>query len=116
MGLSCYMLLNDVTQILAFSGLLSPLNHEPWHESLLSWATKRLTPPFHYLDDIIHEWANYPKDKWNLSVHQLCISTSKRVLRTPFAGQNNFFDAKTIFSINFHHKMFKNAKKPKNMS
>ena len=29
----------------------------------------------------------------------LCISTSKRVLCTPFAGQNRLSDAKTIFSI-----------------
>ena len=29
----------------------------------------------------------------------LCISTSKRVLRTPFPGQNQFFDAITTFSV-----------------
>ena len=29
----------------------------------------------------------------------LCISTSQRVLRTPFAGQNRLSDAKTTFSI-----------------
>ena len=28
----------------------------------------------------------------------LCISTSKRVLHTPFAGQNQFFDAKTLLA------------------
>ena len=29
----------------------------------------------------------------------LCILTSERVLRTPFAGRNQFFDAKTRKSI-----------------
>ena len=29
-----------------------------------------------------------------LHLHLLCISTRKWVLRMPFAGQNNFFDAK----------------------
>ena len=28
----------------------------------------------------------------------LCISTSNRGLRTPFAGRNQFFDAKTIYN------------------
>ena len=47
-----------------------------------------------------------------ISIHQLlCILTSKRVLRTPFAGRNHFFDAETTFSINFYHKMFKKPQK-----
>ena len=31
----------------------------------------------------------------------LCISTSERVLHTPFAGQNHFFNAKTTFCLIF---------------
>ena len=34
----------------------------------------------------------------------LCNSTSKRVLHTPFAGQNQFFDAKTTFSVTNERK------------
>ena len=41
----------------------------------------------------------------------LCISTSKRVLRTPFASQNQFFDAKTTFWIFLSHKMYKITQK-----
>ena len=37
----------------------------------------------------------------------LCISTSKRVLRMPFDGQNQFFDAKTTFCILLSHNMYK---------
>ena len=33
--------------------------------------------------------------------HLLCISTSERVLRTPFADQNQFFNAKTTFWVIF---------------
>ena len=35
----------------------------------------------------------------------LCISTSERVLRMPFADQNQFFDVKTTFCILLSHKM-----------
>ena len=46
----------------------------------------------------------------------LCISTSKQVLRTPFAGQNQFFDAKTTFSVTKWTKWRKKKRKPhKNM-
>ena len=41
----------------------------------------------------------------------LCILTRKRVLRMPFTGQNQFFDAKTIFYIPFSHKMYKMRQK-----
>ena len=34
----------------------------------------------------------------------LCIATSKRVLRRLFAGRNNFFDAKTTFSVTYGTK------------
>ena len=37
----------------------------------------------------------------------LCISTSKRVLRTPFAVQNQFFVAKTTFCVLLSHKIIK---------
>ena len=37
----------------------------------------------------------------------LCISTSKWVLRMPFAGQNQFFDAETTFRILLNHKIYK---------
>ena len=37
----------------------------------------------------------------------LCILTSERVLRTPFASQNQIFNAKTTFGILFSHKMYK---------
>ena len=40
----------------------------------------------------------------------LCISTSERVLCMPHAGKNNFFDAKTTFSLNFYDEMLKNGK------
>ena len=33
------------------------------------------------------------------------------MLRTLFAGRNHFFDAKTTFSVNFYHKMFKKLQK-----
>ena len=46
----------------------------------------------------------------------LCITTSKRVFRTPFAGQNHFFDAKTTCSVNFYFKMLKNNAKNSNKS
>ena len=36
-----------------------------------------------------------------------CILTIKRVLRTPFAGQNQFFDTKTTFYVRFSHKKYK---------
>ena len=35
----------------------------------------------------------------------LCILTSEWVVRTSFDGQNQFFDTKTIFSVNFRQKM-----------
>ena len=38
----------------------------------------------------VRSFMNYP---------MLCISTSERVLRTPFSGQNRLSDAKTTFSI-----------------
>ena len=46
-------------------------------------------------------------------VYLLCISTSEQVLRTPFAGQNQFlFNAKTTFCIIFliflHYFILKN--------
>ena len=47
-----------------------------------------------------------------------CISTSKRALCMPFAGQNHFFSAKTSFSVFFFHKWEKKneiAKITKNM-
>ena len=36
----------------------------------------------------------------------LCILTSKQVLHTPFAGQNQFFDAKKIFTSFLVRKCF----------
>ena len=36
---------------------------------------------------------------WYLGAHLLCISTSERVLRMRFAGQNFFFSAKTTFCV-----------------
>ena len=44
-------------------------------------------------------------------IEVLCILTSQRVLRMPFAGWNHFFDPKTTFSGNFYDKMFKKSKK-----
>ena len=41
----------------------------------------------------------------------LCISTSKPVARMPFAGQNQFFEAKTNFCALLSHKMYKNKSK-----
>ena len=41
----------------------------------------------------------------------LCISTSKRVLCTPFAGWNQFFDAKTTFCVLISHKLYKITQK-----
>ena len=35
----------------------------------------------------------------NLISDMLCISTSERVLLTPFAGRNRLFDAKTTISV-----------------
>ena len=43
----------------------------------------------------------------------LFILTSKQVLHTPFASRNQFFDAKTTFSFNFHHKMLLTQRKNK---
>ena len=46
----------------------------------------------------------------------LCISTSKRVLHTPFAGRNQFFDAIRLFFItNEIKERKKKAKLHKNM-
>ena len=42
-----------------------------------------------------------------LGTHLLCILTSKRVIRGPFAGRNQFFDAKTTFWVLLGHKMYK---------
>ena len=36
----------------------------------------------------------------------LCISTSKRVLRMPFPGQNQFFNAKTTFCVILYKKVY----------
>ena len=44
----------------------------------------------------------------------MCILTSERVLRTPFAGQNQFFDAKTTFCVLLSHEMYKIMQKNKN--
>ena len=41
----------------------------------------------------------------------LCVLTNKRVLRTPFAGWNQFFDAKTTFCMLLSHKMYKITQK-----
>ena len=41
----------------------------------------------------------------------LCISTSKRVLRTPFADPNQFFDAKTTLCVLLSPKMYKVTQK-----
>ena len=38
-------------------------------------------------------------------VCMLCILTSEEVLRMPFSGENQFFDAKTTFYVLFSHKM-----------
>ena len=32
-------------------------------------------------------------------IQMLCISTRERVLHTPFAGRNQFFDSKTTFTL-----------------
>ena len=37
----------------------------------------------------------------------MSISTSKLVLHMPFAGRNQFFDAKTTFCVLFSNKMYK---------
>ena len=61
--------------------------------------------PF-YLFNVLEKW-------WTINVVWcvLCILTSKRGLRTPFAGQNLFFDAKTTFYVYFSHKMYKMMQK-----
>ena len=41
------------------------------------------------------------------SPHLLCIWTSKQVLRMPFAGRNQFCEAKTTFCMLLSHKMYK---------
>ena len=43
--------------------------------------------------------------------HILCFLTSKWVLRMPFAGQNQFFDAKTTFWMLLNHKIYKITQK-----
>ena len=68
--------INDVTQIWDFFDPTSPLSH-PYALSLI------------YL---CHTIANPTL---------LCISTSERVLRPPFAGRNQFFTAKTNFCMIF---------------
>ena len=48
---------------------------------------------------------------YSILFNLLCISTSERVLRTPFAGKNQFFDAKTTFYVFFSQNNAKNNKK-----
>ena len=53
---------------------------------------------------------NVVLDKTSHVAQLLCISTRERVLRMPFAGQNQFFDSKTTFCVLLSHKMYKITK------
>ena len=63
------------------------LNVGPPKESIFLTTTYCLYFSHHYTLDL------------QIIFHLLCISTSEWVLRMPFAGQNQFFDAKTTFSV-----------------
>ena len=43
----------------------------------------------------------------HLNLRVLCILTSERVPRLPFAGQNQIFNAETTFCVLLSHKMYK---------
>ena len=72
-----------------------------------NWQRRTLTLELdqNFTTTNVNLWTR-PKYRWIwLKIYLLCISTSQRVLRTPFAGWNQFFDAKTTFCIILSHKI-----------
>ena len=75
---------------------------QPWTKI----TSKILWQSIYQLYDVFTVWENWVRSFITpaflnnfLLLPPLCVSTSQRVLRMPFAGQNHFFGEKTYFSL-----------------